>query len=159
MPDIKEKLVELIVCPCESEVREGAFACPSRKDGECAKVTRLPYCVITKMVDHLIANGVTIQRWISVEERLPEPETEVLIFASRSGYPIITTGSYEDGTITTEDSSWVWYDHDFEYDEERDTFIISEGWWEYKHYNGDDEHNHLIDDVVTHWMPLPEPPT
>ena len=106
--------------------------------------------------------------WISVKDRLPEPETEVLILAERKSYSfkaksatthhIVTTGMYEDGKRNTEDSEWWWYDHDFKYDEEMDAYIIPEGWWEYKHYNGDDEHNHPIDDVVTHWMPLPQPP-
>lgn len=112
-----------------------------------------------KTIDAIPAADVApVVRWVSVNDELPEPETEVLIFASRNGFPIITTGSYEDGTITTEDSSWCWYDHDFDYDEEKDSYIIPEGWWEYKHYNGDDEFNHLIDDVVTHWMPMPKPP-
>ena len=29
-----------------------------------------------RIADHLLANGVTIQRWISVEERLPENDYE-----------------------------------------------------------------------------------
>lgn len=96
-------------------------------------------------------------KWISVEERLPKPETQVLILAKRGKYTVITNGMYEDGTLNTEDSDWHWYDNDFEYDEENDAYIIPAGWWEYKHYNGDDEYNHAIDDKVTHWMPLPEP--
>ena len=99
-----------------------------------------------------------IPKWISVDERLPKPETQVLILAKRRNFTIITNGIYEDGTLNTEDSDWHWYDNDFEYDEENDAYIIPEGWWEYKHYNGDDEYNHAIDDNVTHWMPLPEPP-
>ena len=103
-----------------------------------------------------------------MSERLPEPETEVLVLAERKSYSfktkgmtthhIVTNGMYEDGTKYTEDSEWLWYDHDFKYDEKLDAYIIPEGWWEYKHYNGDDEHNHPIDDTVTHWMPLPQPP-
>ena len=34
--------------------------------------------------DHLIANGVTIQEWISVEERLPEKGGSYLVFSSKS---------------------------------------------------------------------------
>ena len=98
------------------------------------------------------------RRWIPVTERLPEPETEVLILARSGKRHIITTGMYEDGSKNTEDSEWWWETDGFEYDEELDAYIIPEGWWEYKHYNGDDEYNHAIDDVCTHWMPLPEPP-
>ena len=32
-----------------------------------------------RIADHLIANGVTIQRWIPVEERLPAPFVSVLV--------------------------------------------------------------------------------
>ena len=31
-----------------------------------------------ELIDHLIANGVTIQKWIPVTERLPELHTKVL---------------------------------------------------------------------------------
>ena len=97
-------------------------------------------------------------KWISVEERLPEIETEVLILARHSNRNVITTGMYEDGRMNTEDSDWWWETDGFEYDEELDVHIIPEGWWEYKHYIDDDAHNYAIDGVVTHWMPLPEPP-
>lgn len=33
-----------------------------------------------ELAEHLIANGVTIQQWIPVMERLPEPEVNVLAF-------------------------------------------------------------------------------
>ena len=33
---------------------------------------------IEALADHLLANGVTVQEWISVEDRLPEDSTYVL---------------------------------------------------------------------------------
>ena len=99
-----------------------------------------------------------MNEWISVKDRLPEPETEVLILADRRGYKVITTAMYEDGSISDEDSEWNWYDIDFNYDEENDKYLIPEGWWEYRHYNPDDVYDNAVDDKVTHWMPLPKPP-
>lgn len=145
MDNIREKLYSLID---ESGACFNCFPC-----GDYDKEEKY------KIADHLIANGVTIQEWIPVTERLPEPETEVWILAKCGNRHIITNGMYEDGSNTTEDSTWWWTETDgFEYDEENDTYLIPEGWWEYKHYNGDDEYNHAIDDPVTHWMPLPTPP-
>ena len=98
-------------------------------------------------------------RWIPVSERLPESETEVFILAETStGHKVITTAMYEDGKMPTGDSVWNWYDIDFDYDEENDEYLIPKGWWEYRHYNSDEVYNNTIDDVVTHWMPLPEAP-
>ena len=44
------------------------------------------------VADHLIANGVTIPEWISVEERLPEDSDEVNL-CTRSG--IVGIGYYD----------------------------------------------------------------
>lgn len=103
--------------------------------------------------------------WISVKDRPPEPETEVFIYAEvRRDDKVIghvtTTAIYEDGTIHTEESIWNWDDINYwgTYDEETDDYIIPEGWWEERHYNDDDTRNLQVDDFVTHWMPLPEPP-
>lgn len=99
-----------------------------------------------------------MSEWISVKDRLPEPETEVFIRALCNGHEVLTTAMFEDGTIPIDDSEWNWYDLDFDYDEERDIYLVPEGWWEYRHYNPDDVYNNVVDDEVTHWMPLPEPP-
>lgn len=96
-----------------------------------------------------------MNNWISVKDRLPNPEEEVFIYTQNG---TVTTAIYEDGKISTDDSIWCWYDVDFEYDEVNDTYLIPEGWWEYRHYNPDDVYNCAVDDVVTHWIPLPEPP-
>ena len=42
-----------------------------------------------KMADHLLANGVTVQKWIPVTERLPDYETEVLTYR-KSGISVET---------------------------------------------------------------------
>lgn len=34
---------------------------------------------IEKLADHLIANGITVQEWISVKDRLPEENTTVIV--------------------------------------------------------------------------------
>lgn len=105
-----------------------------------------------------------MSEWISVKDRLPEPEVEVIVLAeqkylnSNDKYITITTAIYEDGNVSTDDSMWNWYDVDFNYDEENDLYLIPEGWWEYRHYNPDDVYNNPIDSIVTHWMPLPAPP-
>lgn len=100
--------------------------------------------------------------WISVKDKLPPVEAEVLIRAERKyngkTRSIITTAMYEDGTISEDDSEWFWNNlSEFAtYNDEKDCYIIPQGWWEYKHYNVDDSYNNLVDDVVTHWMPLPD---
>lgn len=102
--------------------------------------------------------------WISVKDHKPKCEEEVFVRVKHKSYPsgkpyyITTTAIYEDGTMSTQDSAWNWYDLDFDYDEENDQYLIPEGWWEYRHYNPDDVYNNMIDSEVTHWMPLPEPP-
>lgn len=103
-----------------------------------------------------------MSQWISVKDRLPEVETEVLICA-REKYgdkrSIITTAFYEDGTVLEDNSRWGWSEiwEWGDYDEEKDGYRIPRGWWESSHYIHDDHYNN-VDDEVTHWMPLPEPP-
>ena len=50
------------------------------------------YCSIEEMADHLVANGVTIQRWIPVTERLPDSGKCVLV-CSKDG--MVAEGSYK----------------------------------------------------------------
>ena len=67
--------------------------------------------------DHLIANGVTVQEWISVKDRLPEPREN----------PVLVT--YDGGV-----------------------------WMAWKHSTHWELPSTLKTNLVTHWMPLPEPP-
>lgn len=92
--------------------------------------------------------------WIPATEGLPKCEEEVYI-QTKNG--TMTTAAYEDGTMPNEESIWNWTDVDFDYDEESDTYLVPEGWWEYRHYNPDDVYNNMVDEEVVAWMPLPEP--
>ena len=76
-------------------------------------------CYTLAIVDHLISNGVTVQKWIPVSERLPEDCDVVLC---HMGFD--TTTMQWDGRSKL----WVNLFTDYEVN------------------------------VVTHWMPLPEPP-
>lgn len=98
--------------------------------------------------------------WISVKDKLPEPETEVLAVCVRNGYRFICPVIYEDGTILTQDSMWNWYELDNygTYSEENDDYFVPEGWWENRQFTPDDVYNNPVDCAVTHWMLLPEPP-
>ena len=99
-----------------------------------------------------------VPHWISVKDRMPEPETEVIVLCvTRTGYKQITTAMYEDGTVNADESDWNWTDVDFDYDKKSGIYYIPKGWWEYKHYNPDDVYNNQIDDTVVSWMPLPKP--
>lgn len=100
--------------------------------------------------------------WISVEDRLPNPEERVLVCAeSRCAgkvYKHVVAAMHEDGTVYLEESKWSFGDLEcLNYDEDKDDYKIPKGWWEYTIYN-DEEGNYPIDDTVTHWMPLPQPP-
>ena len=69
--DVREKLVELI----KEGIRKGL-----RAKGD----DRLDYS-FEDVADHLIRNGVTVQEWISVDDRLPENiANRVLVVCERS---------------------------------------------------------------------------
>ena len=83
MDNIKEKLVELF--------QQAKWVCTfAGLDSE--QNARL---VFEQYADHLIANGVTIQEWIPVEERLPEVGQRVLVWCeSRTIKKHVTVSTY-----------------------------------------------------------------
>ena len=81
MPNTREKLIELL---CNS-------LCFGYDD-----VTDTEYVLWSETADRLIANGVTIQEWIPVSERLPEKDDKVLAVVKEDGYNRIAFVFYED---------------------------------------------------------------
>ena len=58
--DVREKLVDLIVDAKRTDPKTGSFT--------------------EYLAEYLIANGVTVQEWVSVEDRLPEDDSDVLAY-------------------------------------------------------------------------------
>ena len=109
MMDVREKLVELLA------------------------PTSLNFEEATYLADYLVKNGVTVQEWISVNDRLPD----------KDGCYIVT--ACDEGCSCGEG---IWYD----------TVVI-----EAEHYKGEWSWNengteYDITDLVTHWQPMPQPP-
>ena len=125
---------------------------------------QIRYVSVENAANILIDNGVTVQEWIPVKERLPENEQDVIICAERRCYSnpnsfirIVAKAFYTDGKHDTEHTAYAWNNDyiDMEYDEENDAYLIPEGWWESIEYR---EEFSAVSDFVTHWMPMPQPP-
>ena len=120
--DVKEKLVEILKqAPFEGKVLDEWWW--EEK--------------IKRIADHLIANGVTVQEWIPVTERLPERDKEVLLIVH--GWE---DRLYYTGCLHSQEAERSWL-----------TGIESKAsdWkiWGF---------SYLREPIVTHWMPLPNPP-
>ncbi len=124
MPDIKEKLVELI--------------CDALDDGCGRHCKYMPCARVRNVIDALIANGETIQKWISVEERLPEDIGDYLVVV-KSKYAWET-----DYRVEVDVAGYNPYE---------DRAYIDGCWNTFNDWDEGEEYLH-----ITHWMPLPEPP-
>ena len=87
---------------------------------------------IKRIADYLISNGVTVQEWIPVTERLPDNKEHDWVLAQ-----------------VVEDNGFMHIPKVMEYRQAKnDWFEETYGWLS--------EHNGAF--TVTHWMPLPVPP-
>ena len=87
------------------------------------------------IAEKLISNGVTVQEWISVDDRLPDETGRYLAVKKRIA-PDDFGGNRSDIVIIR--------------------FFVDEGFRMPVHIP--DWINKKINEEVTHWMPLPEPP-
>ena len=84
-----------------------------------------------QLADDLISNCVTVQEWISVTDKLPPYNRDVLVYRPNMAMKILVD-TY-DGYYGDDDDEW------------------NEGWALY----GKDTHGNP---VITHWAYLPNPP-
>ena len=131
--DVREKLVELLGSVSCNGNGESLGSCPDRKYGLCGEVANLSYCVIQNTANHLIANGVTVQEWISVEDKLPDLIPCNAGTAYSEAVNVLTTGRKVLTAIF-----------------DGDDFICDAEFWEAE------------GEEITHWtpvlLPLPQPP-
>ena len=123
--DVREKLVEIME----------DLGCNDEYCKDCEFCNDIDGCVHRQkeiIADRLIANGVTVQEWISVKDRLPDNKEHDWVLAQ-----------------VVEDNGFMHIPKVMEYRQQRnDWFEETYGWLS--------EHNGLFS--VTHWMPMPNPP-
>ena len=88
----REKLVELLAQKCN--LVKGCIGCRDRlpQSASCRE------SLYGALADHLIANGVTVQEWNSVEDKLPKEKSKVLVFWFSNVHEVTYLG---DGTFRT----------------------------------------------------------
>ena len=74
--DAREKMVELL----------GNIYLPMMDRDDTIGEYRIPYKFKREIADHLMANGVTVQEWIPVTERLPDKLMKCLVHTKRGEY-------------------------------------------------------------------------
>ena len=114
-------------------------ACSGHDCDECHYNEYGDNCDFVVRAEYLIANGVTIQRWIPVTEMLPEDRERVLVWkATHYGlcHDIVRFAT----CLEDVDS------------------LDFEGQKHGGFYSYDSEYGYYETSDVTHWMPLPEAP-
>ena len=122
--DVREKLVELLT---------EFYGCDPMYYGVDALA----------VAQHLIAHGVTVQEWISVEDRLPDPEQDVILCTRE----IETYGKHHEKKKIYRNIYMGYFDGD--------EWLTSYCYGcEYIFRMNEKYPNETIE--VTHWMPLPK---
>ena len=88
----KEKLIEAV----------GSFKFPIESCGCTIGEYIVPYSIQEPLVDHLIANGVTMQEWISVKDRLPSKEEYTAKAEDETEYYVRLLIAYKTDTVEYE---------------------------------------------------------
>lgn len=102
------------------------------------------------------SSDVKKKKWISVDDKLPQNLQRVLVATETDeGEQKITVAQYvAPRSVLSRD--YIEYDWMLsEYDEELDEYFAPSGFYENNYHSLE---NYYIDDKVTHWMPLPNPP-
>lgn len=125
MDKLREKLMGLIDIGsgCPDGMNPFGDSCESCKYYESTA------CHLERLADYLIANGVTMQEWIPVTERLPENDVMVIGYTPCDGYMFIG-----------------YYHEEPKYD------------WKVWRIVTAMRSTKVMKKKVTHWLPLPKPP-
>lgn len=118
------------------------------------------YGTLNAVANHLYNVGYRKQEWISVEERLPESGVHCILCCDMKRIDGTHSQYVCDGYLAERWKILAHYADDdcaTEYNEEDDEYYLKAGWYEVIK-NWDDYNSIVIDDTVTHWMPLPEAP-
>lgn len=131
-------------------------------DDKYGNVEGCDNCPIQKVFDRLAAYEDTglmpdeIPKWTPVSEKKPKSGEHVQLCCEvrPSGRKYVCDGYYAaPKTIVCSDDG----DCASEYDEEKDEYFLLEGFYEVIN-NWEDFSSITIDDFVTYWQPLPQPP-
>lgn len=94
-------------------------------------------------------------KWVSIAESMPEPGRKVLAtYKNNHGKRRIIIASHLPTLFAECECE---YDCNCEYDEKSDESFYPEGWYE-QIENWDDFSSVMVDEEITHWMPLPTSP-
>ena len=99
---------------------------------------------IMQLVDYLISNGVTVQEWIPVDDRLPEYPGH---------YLVCTSINYWHGGCMDINENHKYHPNGTPVGYDGTTMSVIDCY-----YDVTGHWNRVCDSHVTHWMPIPKPP-